>query len=79
MTGNAKGAKGTVTGKSGRFAEHVIIHFAPDVLEQLAFGDKIVVRARGVGMASTASRGFSSRASRPWCSTGCARRRTAAS
>jgi hypothetical protein len=50
MTGNAKGAKGTVTGKSGRFAEHVIIHFAPDVLEQFAFGDKIVVRARGVGL-----------------------------
>jgi hypothetical protein len=50
MSGNAKGAKGVVTGKSGRFAEHVIIHFAPEVLDQLAFGDKIVVRARGVGM-----------------------------
>jgi hypothetical protein len=51
MSGNAKGAKGTVTGKSGRFAEHVILHFAPDVLDQLAFGDKIIVRARGVGLA----------------------------
>ena len=51
MSGNAKGAKGVVTGKSGRFSEHVIIDFAPDVLEQLAFGDKIVVRAIGVGMA----------------------------
>ncbi|HEU5430765.1 MAG TPA: DUF4438 domain-containing protein, partial [Thermomicrobiales bacterium] len=50
MSGNAKGARGVVTGKSGRFAEHVILHFAPDVLDQLAFGDKIVVRACGVGM-----------------------------
>ena len=51
MSGNATGAKGVVTGKSGRFAEHVIIHFAPEVLDQLAFGDKIVVHARGVGLA----------------------------
>jgi Domain of unknown function (DUF4438) len=51
MSGNAKGAKGVVTGKSGRFAEHVILHFAPEVLDELAFGDKIVVRARGVGLA----------------------------
>jgi hypothetical protein len=50
MSGNAKGARGVVTGKSGRFAEHVILHFAPNVLDQLAFGDKIVVRACGVGM-----------------------------
>jgi hypothetical protein len=50
MSGSAKGATGTVTGKSGRFAEHVICHFEPKVLEELAFGDKIVVRARGVGM-----------------------------
>jgi hypothetical protein len=50
MSGNAKGARGTVTGKSGRFAEHVIIHFEPAVLDELAFGDKIVVRACGVGM-----------------------------
>ena len=51
MSGAAKGARGTVTGKSGRFAEHVIIHFATDVLEELALGDKIVVRACGIGMA----------------------------
>lgn len=51
MSGNAKGAKGMVTGKSGRFAEHVILHFEPGVLDQLAFGDKIVVRSRGVGLA----------------------------
>jgi len=53
MSGNAKGAKGIVTGKSGRFAEHVILHFESSVLEQLAFGDKIVVRAYGVGMSVT--------------------------
>lgn len=51
MSGSAKGAHGTVTGKSGRFAEHVILHFEPSILEELAFGDKIVVRACGVGMA----------------------------
>jgi hypothetical protein len=51
MSGGAKGAKGTVTGKSGRFAEHVICDFAPAVLDELAFGDKIVVRACGVGLA----------------------------
>lgn len=50
MSGNAKGARGTVTGKSGRFAEHVIIHFETAILDDLAFGDKIVVRAYGVGM-----------------------------
>lgn len=53
MSGNAKGAKGVVTGKSGRFSEHVILHFDRDVLEQLTYGDKIVVRACGVGMAMT--------------------------
>jgi hypothetical protein len=51
MSGGAKGARGVVTGKSGRFAEHVIIDFAPETLEQLAFGDKVIVRACGVGMA----------------------------
>jgi hypothetical protein len=50
MSGNATGAKGIVTGKSGRFAEHVIIDFPSEVLDKLAFGDKIDVRARGVGL-----------------------------
>lgn len=50
MSGDARGAAGTVTGKSGRFAEHVIIHFEHEVLEQLAFGDRIVVRAHGIGL-----------------------------
>ena len=50
MSGDAQGAIGTVTGKSGRFAEHVIIHFEREILEQLIFGDRIVVRAHGVGL-----------------------------
>lgn len=49
MSGSAVGARGIVVGKSGRFAEHVIIHFASSVLEELAFGDKIQVRAFGRG------------------------------
>lgn len=51
VSGSATGARGTVTGKSGRFAEHVICHFAPDVLEQLAIEDKILVRAFGRSLA----------------------------
>lgn len=51
MTGAAKGAKGVVTGKSGRFSEHVIVHFATAEREQMAIGDKILVRAAGVGLA----------------------------
>ncbi|NDJ61804.1 MAG: DUF4438 domain-containing protein [Chloroflexi bacterium] len=50
MTGNAQRARGVVTGKSGRFSEHVIIHFEQDIREQLAIGDKIVIRAKGVGL-----------------------------
>ena len=50
MSGAAKGAKGVVTGKSGRFADHVIVHFEEGVLQEFAFGDKILVRARGVGL-----------------------------
>lgn len=50
MTGGAQGERGVVTGKSGRFSEHVIIHFPRSVREKMAIGDKIVVRATGVGM-----------------------------
>jgi hypothetical protein len=51
VTGQGRGARGTVTGKSGRFAEHVIIHFNESVLELLALGDEILVRAIGRGLA----------------------------
>lgn len=50
MTGDAKGEKGIVTGKTGRFSEHVIIHFEPEVRLRMSIGDKIVVRSKGVGM-----------------------------
>ncbi len=50
MTGNAKGEKGIVTGKSGRFSEQVIIHLPKSVREKMAIGDKIVVKAKGVGL-----------------------------
>ncbi len=50
MTGEVKGQKGVVTGKSGRFSEQVIVHFPKAVREGVAVGDKIVVKSRGVGM-----------------------------
>ena len=48
--GAAAGAVGVVTGKSGRFAEHVICHFAPDALEKMAPGDKVQVFLPDIGM-----------------------------
>jgi hypothetical protein len=51
MSGDAKGAKGSVTGKSGRWSEHVIVHFATSTLDRLAIGDRILVKALGVGLA----------------------------
>ncbi|MGA8206420.1 MAG: DUF4438 domain-containing protein [Candidatus Dormiibacterota bacterium] len=47
VSGPALGAKGTVIGKSGRFAEHVILHFNREVTEKLALDDRILVRALG--------------------------------
>jgi hypothetical protein len=57
MTGDARGAAGTVTGKSGRWSEHVIVHFPADTLERLAIGDRILVRAHGVGLELPAAPG----------------------
>lgn len=50
MNGLAAGATGTVIGKSGRFAEHVICDFASGDLEKMAPGDKVQVQAFGIGM-----------------------------
>lgn len=50
MSGDAKGTRGVVSGKSGRFSEHVIIHFDKAAREKMAIGDKIVIRSMGVGM-----------------------------
>jgi len=49
VSGDAKGAKGYVTGKHGGI-EHVIIDFEPDVLEKLNIGDKVRVKAIGQGL-----------------------------
>jgi hypothetical protein len=48
-TGDAKGAKGVVTGKHGGI-EHVLIDFPSEVLENLLLGDKILVKAHGTGL-----------------------------
>jgi hypothetical protein len=50
MSGDAKGARGVVTGKSGRFSEHVILHFSKADREKMAIGDKINIKSVGVGM-----------------------------
>lgn len=49
MSGQAAGMKGTVTGKHGG-VEHVIIDFAQTVLDKLAIGDTIQIRAQGQGL-----------------------------
>jgi len=49
-SGLAAGATGTVTGKSGRFAEHVICDFAPADLERMTPGDRVQIQGYGVGM-----------------------------
>jgi len=51
-TGDAKGAKGVVTGKHGGI-DHVLADFQLEVLEKLMLGDKILVKAYGVGLKLT--------------------------
>jgi hypothetical protein len=48
VSGDGKGARGTVTGKHG--GGHLLVDFAPETLEQLAIGDRIQVRAYGRGL-----------------------------
>jgi len=50
VSGEAKGDKGYVTGTHGGI-EHVLIDFEPDILDRLAIGDKVQVRACGQGLA----------------------------
>lgn len=50
ISGKAKGAKGAVTGIHGGI-EHVLIDFDNKTLEKLAHGDKIQVKAFGLGLA----------------------------
>ena len=49
VSGDAKGGRGVVTGKHGG-VDHVILDFPERVLSQLAPGDRILVRAVGLGM-----------------------------
>lgn len=49
VSGDAKGARGVVTGTHGGI-EHVIIDFEPQVLEKLVIGDRIQIKARGQGL-----------------------------
>jgi len=48
-SGEAKGARGIVTGKHGG-CDHVLIHFAQEDLEKMDIDDKIQIRATGQGM-----------------------------
>jgi Domain of unknown function (DUF4438) len=49
LSGEAKGERGTVTGKHGGI-EHVMIDFPPAVMERMAEGDKVAVRSVGLGL-----------------------------
>jgi len=49
ISGEAKGKTGRVTGKHGGI-EHVLIDFESEVLEELAIGDKIQIKACGCGL-----------------------------
>jgi len=48
-SGEANGAKGVVTGKHGGI-EHVLVDFPVEVLERLMLGDRILVKAYGIGL-----------------------------
>lgn len=49
VKGEAKGEKGTVVGKHGGI-EHVMVDFSEEVMEKLVIGDKMQVKAYGVGL-----------------------------
>jgi hypothetical protein len=49
VSGDAKGARGVVTGKHGGI-EHVLVDFQPEIMEKLMLGDKVLVKAFGVGL-----------------------------
>lgn len=50
ISGKAKGGKGIVTGIHGG-VEHVMIDFSDDVLQKIAYGDKVQIVAFGLGLA----------------------------
>ena len=47
LRGEAKGEKGIIIGKFGSF---VLVHFDDDVLEKLAIGDTLHIKASGLGL-----------------------------
>ena len=49
VNGDAKGAVGIVTGKHGGI-EHILVDFQADTLDKLIPGDKILIKAFGVGL-----------------------------
>ena len=49
VSGDGKGAKGVVTGKHGGI-EHVLVDFPSGILEKLALGDRVLVKAFGTGL-----------------------------
>lgn len=48
-SGDAKGEKGVVTAKHGGI-EHVLVDFQPSAMEKMLIGNKILVKAMGVGL-----------------------------
>jgi len=50
VSGDAKGAIGVVIGHHGG-SEHIIVEFARSVKEQMTYDDKIMIRAKGQGLA----------------------------
>jgi hypothetical protein len=49
ITGEAKGAKGVVTGKHGGI-EHILVDVQPEIMDKLVIGDKFLIKAFGVGL-----------------------------
>ncbi|RME01891.1 MAG: DUF4438 domain-containing protein, partial [Deltaproteobacteria bacterium] len=49
VSGDARGAKGRVTGTHGGI-HNVMVDFEPEVLEQLTIGDRIQIKAYGTGL-----------------------------
>ncbi len=46
---SAKGEKGVITGKHGGI-EHVLIDFQPKIMEKMMIGDKVLIKAFGLGL-----------------------------
>jgi len=49
LSGAARGSRGVVTGKHGG-VEHVLMDFPEAALNKIAIGDKVQIRARGLGL-----------------------------